>query len=286
MSFYHLNTFFWPSITTVQFKEMPFVLDRGLLFGDGIFETFRFHQQNIPFLNIHLQRLLEGLKQLDIKLDYPIENITEWIKNSIHTSKKDNGIAKIVITRGSWDGQFIPKKSMCHIMLYTYENTPILDFKEKPLINLTISSIPKNQYSPIVHIKTLNYLENILARKKALSENFDDCLFLNLDHKISETTTSNIFWVKEQSLYTPELNAGILPGVTRKLILKIAKELNIKIHEGSYGIEAIKEADEIFTTNVKTGIQPVQKIDNIWQAQGTFYLTKTLHKEYWKIFKS
>lgn len=286
MSLYNSHVYVWPSISLVQFKEMPFVLDRGLHFGDGIFETFRFSKGQIPFLTEHMDRLKASLKKIFLEFDFPMANIQEWIKQGIKNTSIQNGIGKLIISRGSWNGDLLPKESTTHTFLFVREHNKIDDFAKIEPVRLKSVSFARNQNSPIVGVKTLNYFENIFARREAVLAGYDDGLFFNLNGDITESTTSNIFFIKDNLLKTPAKNSGLLNGVTRKIVLDLAQKIGLRTEEKNYQLDNVKDVQEIFLTNSSHGITPVSEIAQGWKSNGSFAITSKLHHAYWEIFNA
>ena len=286
MSLFNSSVYVWPSLTQVQFKEMPFVLDRGLHFGDGVFETFRFSENQIPFLKAHLDRLSHGLERMKIPINYPIKNIYEWLKHSIKVFPAQDGVGKLIMTRGSWNGNILPQDPWPHLILFVRVVDKPNDFNSLTAQKLKIISFPKNQLSPICGIKTLNYAEHIIAKQEAQANGCDDGIFLNLDQYLTECSTSNIFFIKNNELITPDVSCGLLPGITRDILFKISESVNLKTSEKKLKVEDISGCEEIFISNSSFGIFPIQEIQGHWNSKGNYSKTELLFNEYWKYFDS
>jgi branched-subunit amino acid aminotransferase/4-amino-4-deoxychorismate lyase len=123
-----------------------------------------------------------------------------------------------------------------------------------------IASVRRCQQAAISGIKSTNYLVSILARKEAAQKGLDEALLLNDEGYIAEGGSSNVFFVKDSKLVTPSLNSGIIPGVTREVVMELAGKLGIKATEGTVGIGAIRKCEEIFITNSMIEIMPVSEV--------------------------
>ena len=223
------------------------IKDRGLLFGDGIFETCKIVNDKIRNFKAHEARIKEGLKTLKFSAE-----ISELEKNSLQLIKKnkiENGILKIIISRGSGSLGYLP----------TYESEPLIliqTFLPRELpkkITLGISS----QVTPAKNLgKTLNSLPYVLAKIEAVENKLFDCVMLSPQKFIAETSSANIFWVKNGRIFTSPKSCGIVCGTTRSLILKNSPA---KIFEKAAKISALKNADEIFLTNAASSVLSVDE---------------------------
>ena len=151
-------------------------------------------------------------------------------------------------------------------------------------ISAGFSDIIKDEHSPLSKIKTLNFLDCILARMRAQADGFDEAILMNSKGCVAEAATSNIFLVKAGRLATPSLDSGILPGITRAAVIRIARRLDIDAAERAVYPSELTGADEVFFTNSLAEIIPVVKIDRMPIASGRpGALTKLLHGYYKKI---
>ncbi|MCM8762155.1 MAG: aminotransferase class IV, partial [Candidatus Omnitrophica bacterium] len=136
----------------------------------------------------------------------------------------------------------------------------------------------RNENSPVVYIKSLNYLENILARMEARKNKCDDAILLNTSGYLTSATVSNLFFVKKGRLYTPSLKCGVLKGTIRGLIFDTSKRNDIEIQEGRYTLDDLKDADEIFLTNTLMGVMPIKEIKGVFKSKN-FTLSRFLKEE-------
>ncbi|MES2962164.1 MAG: aminotransferase class IV [Pseudomonadota bacterium] len=221
--------------------------ERGLLFGDGIFETCKIFNGKIYDFKSHEARIKEGLKLL--KFSAKISDLQSDAEKLIKKNALKNGILKISISRGIGSLGYLPTyESEALIIIQTLEER-----KLPAKITLGISSIkvPSNYFG-----KSMNALPYLLTKIEAKENNLFDCVMLNAKKFIAETSSANIFWVKNGRIFTAAKACGILPGTVRKKLLKISP---VKIFEKSARISALKNADEIFLTNSSFLLLPVDQ---------------------------
>lgn len=221
-------------------------MDRGFLYGDGIFETIRVYTGKPFMLDAHLARMAQGCSVISL----PMPNVEE-IKRGVEQVLKTNGLSdaylRITVTRG-------PTGSMWSDL---ERSSPTVVIMSKPFIphdfgqglRLIVSSFRSDERNPLTGIKQTGILWKILARAEARRAGVDDALMLDTQVHVSEATSANIFWVRGNILYTPSLDCGILPGVTRAIVLDIAHEQDISAIEGKFGLDDLRAADEAFLTS-------------------------------------
>lgn len=248
--------------------------DRGLTLGDGIFETMLSYKSNIAFFDQHWLRLTESAAVLGIKIPskYSKQSVYSIIKEllKLNYSEQDNsnldsnnwhGI-KIILTRGGGPRSIEP------LIDFNYQaNIIISSFKAtQPSLNSKTLIIPDsriNQTSPLTQIKSLNYLDKILAKQHALDNNYDDTLLVNFDNNICSATTSNIFFIlSNNTIITPPLSDGVLPGITRGWVINYLLKHNITILEQSINLNNLYSITAAFLTNSIMGIANIGMIGN------------------------
>jgi branched-subunit amino acid aminotransferase/4-amino-4-deoxychorismate lyase len=220
--------------------------ERGFLFGDGIFETCKIFNGKIYDYAAHEARLKEGLKAL--KFSAEIENLEKKSLELIAKNKIKNGILKILISRGVGSAGYLPTyESKALIIVQTFEE------RELPKkITLGISKIA----APKAFAKTTNSLPYIMTKIGATEENLFDAVMLFEKKFVAETSSANIFWVKNGKIFTAAKTCGILLGTVRKKLLKLSP---VKIFETEATVTALKKADEIFLTNSSFLVLPVDE---------------------------
>ena len=237
-------------------KKLTFdISDRGLLLGDGVFDTMLYQNNKLIYYNDHYKRLKTAAKLLSFNFNLTNEQLKNIITNLI---KKNNFQNKQIairtnITRGvSKRGLDFDKSHKVGIYIKLNLIPKSLFMKS---IKLGIANIRRNSTSPISQNKTLNYLDNVIEKNRAAKNGYEDAIFLNINEKVSCTTTSNIFYVQKNKIYTPPLKDGVLNGVMREQFLKkkIATTQTTSLNN-------LLKSDYIFLTNSVFGIRPVKTI--------------------------
>ena len=237
-------------------KKLTFdISDRGLLLGDGVFDTMLYQNNELTYYNDHYKRLKTAAKLLSFNFNLTNEQLKNIITNLI---KKNNFQNKQIairtnITRGvSKRGLDFDKSHKVGIYIKLNLIPKSLFMKS---IKLGIANIRRNSTSPISQNKTLNYLDNVIEKNRAAKNGYEDAIFLNINEKVSCTTTSNIFYVQKNKIYTPPLKDGVLNGVIREQLLKkkIATTQTTSLNN-------LLKSDYIFLTNSVFGIRPVKTI--------------------------
>ena len=248
----------------VEEKEAKIsVFDHGLLYGDGVFEGIRAYNGRIFRCEEHMDRLFAAAKA--IMLDIPISKseMTEVLLETCRRNDVKDGYIRLVVTRGKGDLGLNPNKCpkatvFCiagSITMYPEE----MYTKGMPII----TSAQRRNKATIVdpQIKSLNYLNNILAKMEANRAGVPEALMLNHDGIVAECTGDNIFIVKDGVIYTPPIHVGILDGITRKSVMEIATNLGYKLVEKEFTLFNVYNADECFLTGTAAEAIPVSEVD-------------------------
>ncbi len=239
------------------------VNDRGVLFGDGLFETIRAYGGRPFRLDRHLRRLREGCRVLRISGLPDDGEIAEAIA-ALYRENVGRGDAyvRLTVTGGDFDGIRTLTRSSAprfFIVVKPFEGYPP-EFYSRG-IKVTVSSVRRNPHSPLWRIKTTNYLEPLYARQEAVDRGYHDALFLNTDGCLAEGSTSNIFLVRGRRVLTPHPDCGILPGITREAVLELCSRMRIEAEEGFYRLQDLLEAEEAFLTMTTGELIPVAEVD-------------------------
>jgi branched-chain amino acid aminotransferase len=243
------------------------VFDRGFLYGDGVFETLRAYNGKIFRLADHLERMSKAGRRFLLAFDAKEAEFALY--ETLHRNKLRDALLRLTLTRGqgSW-GIDYPPDTHPTMVIFT---RPFTGYPgQKNGINVLIADTRKTPDESLdSSIKSLNFLNNIFARREASEQECKEAILLNKDGFVAEGSVSNIFWVSADVLYTPALDVGILPGVTRKVVLELAEKDNIPSEEGFYKPESLLSADEVFITNTGYEIMPVSKVnDTSYQSPG------------------
>lgn len=241
------------------------VNDRGVLFGDGLFETMRAYRGKPFRLGRHLERLREGCRVLRITGIPGDDEIAEAIDILYRENVgKGDAYVRLTVTGGDFDGsRTLTRSSLprCFIIVRPLEDYPPEFYLRG--IRVTVSSVRRNPHSPLWRIKTNNYLEPLFAKQEAADRGYDDALFLNTEDYLAEGSTSNLFLVRDGRVLTPHLDCGILPGITREAVLELCSSLGIDREEGFYRLADLHGADEVFLTMTTGELIPVAEVDGV-----------------------
>lgn len=268
-------------------KAKVSVFDHGFLYGDGVFEGIRVYNKRIFKLNEHIDRLYDSAKA--ILLEIPCskkELIDAVVKTCLENKVFDNGYIRLVISRGVGDlglNPFKCKKSSVIIIASEISMYPE-EFYEKGLKIVTVPTRRNLSEALSPRVKSLNYLNNILAKIEALNNGVEEAVMINQQGYVSECTGDNIFYIKNNELVTPSTEMGILEGITRDVVMEIAEKTGLKVLEKPFTRYDLYTADECFVTGSAAEIAPVVEIDRREIGSGKVgALTKkliTLFKEY------
>lgn len=267
-------------------KAMVSVFDRGFLYGDGVFETVRIYN-GIPFmLDEHMERLIAGLKTL--RFQKLPAGIKVYASRVIDANKVGNGILRIAVTRGEVEAGIDPLACKEPTVVITAkEGIPYNDELYSRGFRAIVAKIRKDQNSPLCRVKSANFLTHILARGEATDAGVDEAVMLNYEGSLTEGTVSNLFLVKGNTIFTPSVESGILPGVTRRAIIELSREIGFKVEEGEIRPEELLVAEEAFLTNSLLEIMPLIEVDRQAVSDGLpGKITAALHKNYVELVKS
>ena len=234
--------------------------DRSFLYGDSLFETVRVYE-GAPFLwEWHMIRLMAGAETIGLNLPHTPDDFLDLTKKLIQRNTASNCIARLMVTRGTGERGYGLTGNEQPCALITLH--PIPETKPTPLVLVSTSArVAKDD--PLAAIKSGNKLGSTLAKRLAKENGADDGLILNSDGNITETSYANLFWIQDNTLYTPPLSDGVLPGVTRRLIIGLASALGQAVREESIPANDIKKADAVFVTSAATGIRSVGQVDGV-----------------------
>lgn len=240
------------------------VFDHGLLYGDGVFEGIRFYNRRVFKLQEHIERLYDSAKAICLEIPLSSGEVIEALLETVRQNSLDDGYIRLVVTRGVGDLGLNPKS--CPKPSVIIISTKISLYpKEFYDHGLTIITCPSRRISSAAlppAIKSLNYLNNVLAKIEAMQSGAAEALMLNDQGNIAECTADNIFVVKRGQLYTPPASAGSLRGITRGTIFDLAADAGIKISEPDLNRYDVFTADECFLTGTAAEIAPVVRADS------------------------
>ncbi len=240
------------------------VFDHGLLYGDGIFEGIRLYNKCIFKLEEHLIRLEMSAKALMLNIPMNREELAKAVCDTCKANELENGYIRLVVTRGVGNlGLSIKNCNQPQIIIIA-DNIQLYpkEYYEKGLKIITVPTRRNNSAALPPMIKSLNYLNNILAKIEAQNLGYQEAIMLNDQGYVAECTGDNIFMLKDGVLYTPKIASGSLKGITREVVIDIAKELNIELVETEMTRYDTWIADEMFLTGTAAELIPIVEVDS------------------------
>ncbi|MCL6448831.1 MAG: aminotransferase class IV [Armatimonadetes bacterium] len=231
-------------------------VDQGFLYGYGLFETILVRAGRPVFLEAHLKRLEAGCRALGIALPFPPAAVSRLVHETIRQNGLADGALRLTLSAGP-----APGESPGELVIFTRPLSAGPGDYERGLA-AGWSVYRRNERSPLVKLKTLNYLENLLAKREAREKGWAEALFLNTAGYVAEGTISNVFIVFNGQVVTPSVDQGLLPGIMRRTVLKICCELGIPAVERPVAPAELVRADECFLTNSLLIVMPLVKIND------------------------
>ena len=246
------------------------VFDHGFLYGDGVYETMRSYDGRIYMLQQHLERLNRSASGIGLDLPIPEKDWPALLHEALERNALRDAHLRVTVSRG--EGEIGLDPSLC--------TRPTVVIMAKPLVTpspqlfergvrIAVVSVRRNLATAVPpQIKSLNFLNNILAKREAMQVGAYDAVMLNAQGHVTEGTTNNIFFVRQGRLCTPSVEAGILNGITREVVLLLAREQNIPVESGLFTADDLRQADECFLTSTTIEILPVTGIDQVSVGAG------------------
>jgi branched-chain amino acid aminotransferase len=264
------------------------VYDHGLLYGDGVFEGIRVYDGKIFRLRQHVDRLFESARA--IKLDIPLtrEQMMEAIASTVKANNKHNGYIRPLVTRGAGTLGLDPRKTTDPQVVIIVDDISLYppEVYEHGLELATVATIRNHPGAVNPRIKSLNYLNNILAKIEGIQAGCLEALMLNHKGEIAECSGDNIFLVKQGVLRTPSPEAGILEGVTRNAVIELAQAAKIPVAEMPLTRHDLYIADECFLTGTAAEVIPVVKCDGRAIGNGKpGPVTRQLHERFHELVR-
>lgn len=259
------------------------VYDHGFLYGDGVYETIRSYGDKIFMRDQHLARLLRSADGIGLtipKRDWPSLLHESMKRNTVGNDRTDAYI-RITISRGTGDIGLDP--ALCPtptVVIITKPLKPPPPERYRTGVSLVVAQTRRNLPSALdPQIKATNFLNNIQAKREAIAAGAFDSVLLNWQGHLTECTVSNLFFVQSGRLCTPALSCGILDGITRGIILSLAREAGIPVNEGRFTAEALMAAEECFLSNTTMEVMPATRLNGQPVGHGTpGPLTARLHQ--------
>jgi len=259
------------------------VFDHGFLYGDGVFEGIRAYNGKVFMLDEHLDRLYDSAKSIWLTIPLTKEQMKDAILQTLRANKLRDAYIRVVVSRGEGDLGLDPRKCPKPNIVIITDKIELFpeELYERGIEMVTVSVRRNSPQALNPNIKSLNYLNNILAKIEAINAGKPEGLMLTLDGYVAEGTGENIFIAKRGELFTPPAYMGILKGITRQVVMLLAKEEGISVHEAVLTLHDVYTANECFITGTAAEIIPVVKLDGRTIGDGVpGPITKTLIQKF------
>jgi len=241
------------------------VFDHGLLYGDGVFEGIRSYGGNVFRLAQHLDRLWESAKAICLEIPVAKDQMARAIRETLAANRIEDGYIRVLVTRGCGTLGLDPYKCSNPQVIIITDRIELYppELYEKGLEIVTVSTTRNHPAALSPRVKSLNYLNNILAKIEGLQAGCIEALMLNHKGELAECTGDNIFLVREGKVYTPPNDAGILEGITRAAVIELARnEAGLRVFEVPLTKHDVYISDECFLTGTAAEVVPVVKVDS------------------------
>lgn len=259
------------------------VFDHGYLYGDGVFEGIRAYNGRVFKLDEHLKRLYESAHSILLDIPLSIEEMEEALLETLRRNSLTNAYIRLIVSRGVGDLGLDPRKCAKATVVIIADNIKLYP-QEMYDNGLKLVTVPTRRNLPESvnpMIKSLNYLNNILAKFEAIQAGVEEAIMLNNEGYVAECTGDNIFIMKNGVLITPPVSLGALRGVTRDTVLELAENMGIAIQEAAFTRHDLYIADEAFLTGTAAELIPVVAVDNRKIGNGKLgSITAKLIKEF------
>jgi len=261
------------------------VLDHGLLYGDGVFEGIRVYDGRIFELEAHLRRLYESAKAIRLEISLDKGELVAAIKNTVEANGIVDGYIRLVVTRGAGTlglNPFICKDSALIIIADKIQPYP-QELYETGMKVISATTVRNHPQAVPPQVKSLNYLNNIIAKLEALDNDVPEAIMYNHEGYVAEATVDNVFIVRDGVIYTPPVEAGALEGVTRNLVITLAKQENLEVVEKNLTRCDLYICNEFFLTGTAAEVIGIVEIDTRTVGDGKpGPITKRLRKKFFE----
>jgi branched-chain amino acid aminotransferase len=239
------------------------VYDHGFLYGDGVFEGIRVYAGKVFRLREHVDRLYDSARHIFLEIPMSREQMIEAVNAAVRANDKKEGYIRLIISRGAGTLGLDPRKTSDPQVIIIVDDISLYpaEVYDQGLEVITASTIRNHPNAVNPRIKSLNYLNNILAKIEAIRAGCLEAIMLNANGEVAECTGDNLFVVKRGVLLTPPLHAGILEGVTRNVVLELARAAKIEAREMTLTRHDVYAADEVFLTGTAAEVIGVVKVD-------------------------
>lgn len=235
--------------------------DRGILLGDGLFETTRVARSRPFRLAQHLERLARGAEFLRIPLPFTPRELQKFAEQLVELNGAAEAVLRVTLTRGVGPRGYSPKGAQNPALFMTLHPLPPSDPEEPLQWSMVTSSLRVPASDKLSGFKTTSKLWNIMARAEAEERGADEALFINTNGEVAEAASGNLFWVYQDKICTVPTGRGVLPGITRAVVLEICQNLGLETNKRVIKPEQLRRGEGIFVTQSALGIIPVVAFD-------------------------
>jgi aminodeoxychorismate lyase len=251
-----LNGQFVPELQAV----VP-VNDRGFMYGDGLFETMRVCGGRPFRMAQHLERMTRGADFLKIKCPFTPKELVNFAEQLIGQNQMPEAVLRVTLTRGPGERGYTPQIDSQPTVVMTLHTAPPMDVENPVQWRLITSSYRIPAADPLSSFKTMSKLVHVMARMEAVEKDADEALLVNTNGEVAETASGNLFWVYQENICTAPTGRGVLPGITRSVVLEICQRLGLPTNKCVIKPKALRNSEGIFITQSALGIVPVATLD-------------------------
>ena len=274
----YLNDKFVP-----QEEAVVSVFDHGFLYGDGVYETLRAYRGRVFHLVEHLARLERSASRIQLHLPVGREQLAGLVRESLKRNQLSDSYLRITVSRGA--GEIGLDPALCKTPTLAIIAKPFQPYPESIYaqgVSVIVAKTRRNLPEALPpQVKSLNFLNNILAKMEANAAGMHEALMLNHREEVTEGTTSNVFVVQKGRVRTPTVECGILEGITRGVVLQLASELGIPPEETRLSVDDLLRAEECFLTNTTQEVLPVTRVNDTMIGNGQpGEITRRLHASF------
>ena len=239
------------------------VFDHGLLYGDGVFEGIRVYNGRVFELDAHIKRLYESAKAIRLTIAMNQSELVGAVEETVEANSITDGYVRLVVTRGAGDLGLDPFicKSSCIIIIADKIRLFSEELYEKGMKVISATTVRNHPLAIPAQAKTMNYLNNILAKIEALDNDVPEAIMYNHEGYVAEASSDNVLIVKDGVIYTPPAEAGALPGITRSIVIKLAKKENLQVVEKNLTRFDLYVCDEFFLTGTAAEVIGIVEVD-------------------------
>lgn len=237
------------------------VNDRGFMYGDGLFETMRVFKGKPFRMAQHLERMVRGADFLGIKLPFTPKELQQFAEQLVEKNQMPDAVLRVTLTRGPGERGYSPKAADTPTVVMTLHPAPPLDPDNLPQWSLVTSSFRIPASDPLASFKTTNKLVSIMARAEAEEKGADEALIINTNGEVAETAGANLFWIYHDKICTTPTGRGVLPGLTRAVVLEICQVLALPTNKCVLKPQALRNSEGIFLTQSTLGVIEILSLD-------------------------